>query len=331
MKLVATNGNGSKETIAERTFSTLLVAPTVKPAPGASDGQSGYIVEGIVNPLGSTVTDCHFEYGPTVPYVFQAPCSPTPVGRTEVQELSYNNTVGRAVQAPLQRPGNRRHQLGASAATVKAALQGLSTIGPNGIAAVTAPETARANDDGRARTSSSLAALWQKPTSPRSASKPERVPLRRSVGLGGGFGTVVTTTQTEGGNSLPIVVEAHLTGLSPGATYHFQLIATNGGGTSTTLRPDLRSHPGTRLSRRARTKPPGSENSSLALPECRAYEQVTPPSKGGYRALFDGFFEGNSVLYTSSAANIANSGSQGVSPTSMWPIAPQAVGKRSPT
>ena len=52
---------------------------------GASDGKGGYTLEGTVTPYNSKVTDCHFEYGPTVAYVYKAPCSPTPTGRDEVQ------------------------------------------------------------------------------------------------------------------------------------------------------------------------------------------------------------------------------------------------------
>jgi hypothetical protein len=306
VKLVATSANGSKETVAERTFSTLLVAPTVRSAAGASDGQSGYVVEGIVNPLGSTISDCHFEYGPTANYVFQAPCSPTPVGRSEVQELSYDNASEGQFRLVFKGQETGDIDYGASAATVEAALKGLSTIGPDGVVEVTAPEP-----PGEPLTGGPYTVTFGGPMAelniPQISFRTGTDPLRRNVGLGGGSGSVVTTTRTQGGNSLPIVVEAHLTGLTPGATYHVQLVATNGGGTSKsgdqifvpTQEPPQPPCPNEAVRR---------ENNSLALPECRAYEQVTPVSKGGYRALFYGFFEGKSVIYQSSAANIANSG-----------------------
>ena len=52
-----------------------------------------------------------------------------------------------------------------------------------------------------------------------------------------------------------------------------------------------------------------AENNSLALPQCRAYEQVSPPDKvGNYAVPFDYAENGSSLGYTSLASNIANSG-----------------------
>jgi hypothetical protein len=308
VKLVAVNGVGVHETVAERTFSTPLVAPSVKSAPGAPDGQGGYIIEGIVNPRGSSITDCHFEYGPTAAYVFQAPCSPNPVGRTEVQELSYNNASEGQFRLTFRGQETGDIDYDAPAATVEAALKGLSTIGSDGIASVTAPSLhGQPTETPEGPYTVTFAGPLAEVNLPKIGFQRGTDPLRRSVSLGGGLGSIVTTTETEGGNSLPIVVEAHLTGLTPGATYHFQVVATNGGGTSSsgdrtfvpTQEPAQPPCPNEELRR---------ENNSLALPECRAYEQVTSPFKAGYRAEFYKAFQGKSVLYKSSAANIANSG-----------------------
>ena len=82
IKLVATNDGG---TLApERKFSTPLVKATVKSLEGASDGEGGYTLQGIVNPNNSLVTDCKFEWGPTAPdYAFSADCSPMPGGKAK--------------------------------------------------------------------------------------------------------------------------------------------------------------------------------------------------------------------------------------------------------
>jgi Tol biopolymer transport system component len=306
VKLVATNASGFNETVAARTFPTPLLPPVVKSAPGASDGQSGYVIEGIVNPLGSSITDCHFDYGPTAAYVFQAPCSPTPVGRTEVQDLRYNNASEGQFRLNFRGQETGDIDYGASVATVEAALKGLSTIGPNGIASV----TTEANPDPSAVPpfyTVTFGGPLKETNVPKIGFKRGTDPLRRSVSLGGGLGSVDVTSTLQGGNNVPIVVEAHLTGLTPGATYHFQLVATSAGGTSS-------SGDGTFVPTQDPAQPPcpneavRGENNSLALPECRAYEQVTSPFKTGYRAEFAKAFEGKSVLYRSSASNIANSG-----------------------
>ena len=110
-----------------------------------------------------------------------------------------------------------------------------------------------------------------------------------------------------GGGSRPVTVEAHLTGLTPGATYHDKLVVTYGAGVEAdggdqsfvpTLSP-AESCPSEQIR---------NENSSEALPECRAYEMVTPPDKGGYGAELVRINGGAAVAYKSQAGNIANSG-----------------------
>ena len=110
------------------------------------------------------------------------------------------------------------------------------------------------------------------------------------------------------GKSRPTSVEAHLSGLTPGVVYHYDLIATNGVGTAdsgdrefvVTLSP-AQSCPNEQIR---------SENNSLALPECRAYEMVTPLGKEGFGAQFFTYSDlgGSRVRYQSGATNIARSG-----------------------
>jgi hypothetical protein len=304
VKLVVHNQLYSAETQIEH-FTTPVAAPAVKLTPGASDGEGGYIVEGIVNALGSSVTDCHFNYGPTAAYVFQAPCSPTPVARTEVQELAINSLGG---SFNLSFRGQKTADIPftgwpttddlAPPSEIKAALEGLSTIGPGGIASVTHDSGVRSYV---VTFSGSLAGLNLPPiVGASSVSDPLNAQNGRPA-------VVTTTAKAQGGNSVAVLVEAHLTGLTPGATYHVQLVATNGGGTSS-------SGDQTFVPTQDPTPPPcpnealRRENNSLALPECRAYEQVSSSAKGGYQANFRGGFGGDSVLYSSSAGNIANSG-----------------------
>ena len=176
-----------------QTFKTSLIKPTIKAAPGGSDGQGGFTLQGIINPNGSNVADCKFEWGPnSADYAFTADCSPMP-----------------------------------------------------------------------------------------------------------------------GAGAKPVTVEAHLTGLNPGVVYHYNLLATNEAGTSDSgdqeFIPTLNS---------PEVCPNGElrkENNSLALPECRAYEMVTPPSKEGFDAEFIDYSEAgeDNVHYNSGAGSIANSGQAG--------------------
>jgi hypothetical protein len=276
-----------------------LVAPAVKSTPGASDGQGGYTVEGVVTPFNSKISDCHFEYGPTTAYVFVAPCSPTPTGRNEVQRLHMFGTAGH-FNLSFQGQTTADLPYNATAPEVEAALQALSTIGPDGVSVSVSYEeffgqflaTFTITFDGGIVESANAAEIklldnTTDGTLPYPSNGIEQV--------------------VEGGNNLPVVVEAHLTGLTPGATYHFQLVATNS--VDTVSSGDRLFVPTVEPA-----QPPcaneavRAENNSLALPECRAYEMVSSPEKGSNPASLYLYNEGTSALYGSRAGNIAGSG-----------------------
>ena len=104
-----------------------------------------------------------------------------------------------------------------------------------------------------------------------------------------------------------VTVEAHLTGLNPGSHYHALLVATNAGGESKGV--DQEFVPTLDPPQNCPNEQLRKENSSVALPECRAYEQVTPPDKGGLGASLNRFSDdGDAVVFVSDASNIANSG-----------------------
>ena len=109
-----------------------------------------------------------------------------------------------------------------------------------------------------------------------------------------------------GSGPKPVTVEAHLTGLTPGATYHAKLVATNAGGSKDggdqTFVPTL-SPPEECSNDTLR-----AENNSLALPECRAYEQVSSNEKGGHEVETLTDFYGDDRVAYGAGGNIANSG-----------------------
>ena len=120
-------------------------------------------------------------------------------------------------------------------------------------------------------------------------------------------GTGATYTLNEGGNNSPVLVEAHLTGLTPGATYHYRIVASNPLGT---VRSDDNTFvPPLAVSGAAcPNEAPRAENNSTRLPECRAYELVTAAPKSGFGASLYENNENESVVYQSNAGNIEDSG-----------------------
>jgi hypothetical protein len=80
--------------------------------------------------------------------------------------------------------------------------------------------------------------------------------------------------------------EVRIAGLEPNTTYHFRLVATNTD--ATTPGPDetfttasATMCPNEALREESSINPATSQPYDLGLPDCRAYEQVTPQSKGG--------------------------------------------------
>jgi hypothetical protein len=95
-----------------------------------------------------------------------------------------------------------------------------------------------------------------------------------------------------GSGSSPIEVTDEITGLSPGTTYHFRVLATNASGTSegpdaifTTFAP---LSPNTNCPNQAFRVGP-----SANLPDCRAYEMVSPVDKNGGDAAVVGWSVGS--------------------------------------
>ena len=109
-----------------------------------------------------------------------------------------------------------------------------------------------------------------------------------------------------------VTVEAPLTGLTPGATYQFRIFATNAAGQEKS--ENLEFVPTLAEPEECENAQRREENSSLALPECRAYEMVTPANKEGSRATFLKAYgeSGDVVNYQSEAGNIARSGQNGI-------------------
>jgi hypothetical protein len=272
VRLVAVSGAGTA-TAGPASFDTPLIPVGVKTAAGASDDGGGYILQGVVTPYNSKVTDCHFEYGPTAAYVYEAPCWPEPTGRDEVQELHLLADGG---HFKLSLRGQKTSDLpfDATAAEVETALQALPLIGPGGVSVSVSYEDVFG---------APLATYVLTFGGPLSSKNVGELQLEDSTLFGSAPHASYLVVAVEGGNNLPVLVEAQLTGLTPNATYHFQVVATNSTGTTSsgdrtfipTLPSDEEDCPNATLR---------AENNSLGLPECRAYEMVTSPFKGGFAA-----------------------------------------------
>ena len=278
VELIATNSAGSVTT--EEFFTTPNIAPKITPAPGGSSGKGAYSIGGVVTPYNTKITDCHFEYGPTTEYVYSAPCSPQPVGRNEYQAFAIAATAG---QFRLVFRGQETGDIavGADEKIVEEELQALSTIGPEGVTEV-------AREFGFF-----FVAYYVHFSGPLSGTNLGPIKIINGTHTvfieGQGIPPACCTGDTlgfsgaivEGGNNDPVVVEAHLTGLTPGATYHYKIFATNNVGTVTS--EDIRFvAPLAVGDKPCPNEAVRIENNSTRLPECRAYELVTSAFKASY-------------------------------------------------
>jgi hypothetical protein len=231
-------------------------------------------LNGTVNPDGIQLTDCHFEYGTDTSYGSSAPCVPA------AASIPPDSNV-HAVSADITGlEPNTTYHFRLDAANANGSNQGsdqtfttlptplIDGASVTNLSATSADLNARIDPDGLDTT------------------------YHLEYGTSTSYGTSVPIPDADiGSGSSDVAVTQHLSGLSANTTYHWRVIATNADGTTTS--PD---HTFAYLT------------SGGGLPDGRAYEMVTPASKGG------GFVDNvmistdGSRLYGLSTGSFANTG-----------------------
>jgi DNA-binding beta-propeller fold protein YncE len=245
--------------------------------PASNIEEASATINGTVTPDGSAVSECLFEYGITTTYDKTAPCaeSPTDIG-TGSEPVAVHADVD-----SLQKGTTYHFRLLAKVGgeTEIGSDETFKTLGPPLI-----------SDDWTASATSTNATL-------KALINPEGLAttVRFEYGLGILYGqsTPVVHVGSERTNQAVSVI---LAGLAPGRTYHWRLVATNSGGTTTgedhtvtTYRPLA---PQTDCPNQ-----PFRTAFAAFLPDCRAYEMVSPVDKNGGDIIagLDGFESGGYV------------------------------------
>ena len=211
-RIVAISSGGTSKG-AEEAFKTLPDAPAVVTEAASSVSQASATLNATVSPNGGTVVDCHFDYGTTVAYGHEVPCSSL--------------------------PGS-----GASAVGVSASVTGLSadTTYHFRVVATNAGGTGTGGDG-------TFKTLPNPPTVVTGSVAPATqttATLNATVNPNGGeigncyfeygeqasYGSKAPCTASPGSGVSAVAVSALLTGLIKNTTYHFRIVATNAGGTS---------------------------------------------------------------------------------------------------
>ena len=207
-RVVASNSAG--ETAGDdQTFTTAATAPTVTTDPASEVGTTGAILNGTVNANGAA-TAVTFEYGLTTEYGSTITAEQSPVSGTTEQGVS-------AVLAELA-PGTTYHY------RVVASNEAGEVVGKDRtFTTEVAPPSAATNP---ASALSESGATLNGTVNPNGA---ETV-VTFEYGLTPEYGTTATADQSPLSGTSDQAVSAAITGLDPGATYHYRVVASNSAG-----------------------------------------------------------------------------------------------------
>jgi DNA-binding beta-propeller fold protein YncE len=265
-------------------------------------GPTGAVLEGTVDPHGAEVTTCLIQTGPTTEYGRNLPCldeAGNPVG-TASDPLTGSSPI--AVHAALTglKPGSRLHFrlriLPSSGEELRSEDVQFETLErasieaeESQVSASAATLEAKVNPHGAPVSACSIE--WGTTTAYGSSlpCEPASIPA----------------------GSAPVAVEAHLEGLSARVTYHWRVSVTGLNGTE--LSPDntfvyLPGPAAAEVDQSCPNQELRELDASTALPDCRAYEQVTPVSKNG--AFVNDYFGGFNTSVSSDGLRVMGATTQ---------------------
>jgi hypothetical protein len=213
-------------------------------------------VSGTVNPEGTTVTECYFEYGESEEYEHRAPCEAPNAGEVG---SGHASVAVHADLSGLQGATTYHYRL-----VVANAVNGRLGSEDRQFSTPPTPLIANAAAGNVALSSADLSATVNPLGAPLSSCTFE---YGTSTSYGSSVACAPGSAQIGAGNT-PVHVSAALSGLTANTEYHWRLVATNANGSS---EGTIGSADHTFVYSTV-----GSE-----LPDGRAYEMVSPPAKNG--------------------------------------------------
>jgi hypothetical protein len=165
-----------------------------------------------VNPNGSEVTECKFEYGLTASYGSSALCTPAPGSGTSPVEVSAEVTG----LTP-----NTTYHFGVAATNAG----GMSTGSDRTLTTLPNPPTALT------AAASSITQTWATLNATVNPNEGNVGECKFEYGTSTSYGKTAECSSLPGSGTSPVAVSAEITGLSNKTTYHFRISAHNAGGT----------------------------------------------------------------------------------------------------
>jgi hypothetical protein len=197
----------------DSTFTTVGATPSASTEPASALTSSTATLNASVDPNGTEVTKCTFEYGKSTSYGFKEPCSASPG--------SGQSYVAASAQVSNLEPETTYHFRIVATNTFGTEAGSDRTFTTKSVLPVTAPAAAT-------EISATAATL-------NATVNPDRVKVTECVfeyGSSTAYGESVPCSQTPGEAAGPVPVSAAIAGLQPGHVYHFRVLARNSHGVS---------------------------------------------------------------------------------------------------
>jgi phosphodiesterase/alkaline phosphatase D-like protein len=212
-RVVATNPTGTSYGADATLTTTPTQPPSVVTSAATAVAPTSATLNATVNPEDEAVGDCHFEYGPTETYGSSAPCYPAPGSGTSPVAVS-------AALTGLTPSTTYHFRIVATNPT------GTSQGADRTFATPLRPPTVVT---GAASALAQTTATLNATVNPNESNVSD---CRFEYGPSGSYGSSAPCNPAPGSGASPVAVSAALTGLTPNTTYHFRIVATNGGGAS---------------------------------------------------------------------------------------------------
>lgn len=255
--IYASNGQG-----AINVYGPGIVLPDIVTGEASSVQPESATVSGTANPVGVAVTECKFEYGTSASYGQSVPCaeSPAEIGTGSSPVQVHANLTG------LTSGTSYHYRLAAANAngTVEGEDLTFNAPAPPAVSSLSAFDVARTEADVGAQVNPSFA------------------PTTYHVEYGTSTAYGQSTPESQPLNVLDNsyhTVKVRVAGLTPGATYHFRVVATNAFGSVAGSDVMFTTHPVPSSGAGCANQAHREEQSSTSLSDCRAYEMVSPVQK----------------------------------------------------